>query len=334
MHQFGLLHAGKVLRVALACAALVALSACATDPSSPSSQAAAQQAAAPVATQAGAMPAPASNTTVAELQGLIRDHKVDELRTIYNASYGASMLFKPDDLTYYVVLFQQRDFWQVYKTKSIQQADAAYRTFAARTAELAQADFDRIRLQAENVKAQELLNARMARLGTLQADDALRRQQDQEVAQRQTQIYAETDRLNQQQQIARNQLTTLQRQIEALQAEQNRLTGQGRAPASRRTSRATSSSRTAHKATSYRRTYYYHGKKRVVVHKAATVAPTAQPVQQEAAPQAEQEQDSSSQSQQAASQQPAATQQQAAAPAASSAAQAGSQPQSSPQSSQ
>lgn len=269
MHQFGLLRAGKVLRVALACAALIGLSACATNPSS--SEASQQVDVKPVATTPVAPQAdvPASNTTVAELQGLIRDHKVDELRTIYNASYGASMLFKPDDLTYYVVLFQQRNFWQVVKTKSSQQANMAYQAFAARTAELAQADFDRIRLEAENAKAQELLNARLARLGTLQADQALRQQQDQQVVARQNQINAETDRLNQQQEIARSQLSNLQRQIDALQAEQNRLSGIVNRPTySRRYSRP------VHR--SYKRAYTYH--KRKVVHRAAPVAkPMAEP---------------------------------------------------------
>ncbi|HEY0297038.1 MAG TPA: DUF2968 domain-containing protein, partial [Bordetella sp.] len=134
-------------------------------------------------------------------------------------------LFKPDDLTYYVALFQQRDFWQVVKTKSSQQAEATYRLFASRTAELAQIDFERIRLQAENAKAEEQLNARLARLNTLQADQALRVQQDQQVADRQTQLRAETDRLGQQQQDVRDQLRDLQRQIEALQADQNRVPG-------------------------------------------------------------------------------------------------------------
>ena len=279
MHQFGLLRAGKVLRVALACAALIGLSACATNSSS--SEASQQVDVKPVAAN-GASPVapqvdvPASNTTVAELQGLIRDHKVDELRTIYNASYGASMLFKPDDLTYYVVLFQQRNFWQVVKTKSVQQADMAYQSFAARTAQLAQADFDRIRLEAENVKAQELLNARLAHLGTLQADQTLRQQQDQQVAARQNQINAETDRLNQQQQIARTQLTNLQRQIDALQAEQNRLSGIVNRPVYSR-----HYTRPVHR--SYKRTYTY--RKRKVVHKAAPAA-KMQAEPQSAAPQA------------------------------------------------
>lgn len=264
MHQFGLLRAGKVLRVALACAALIGLSACATNPSSSEAapqvdvKPAAASGAAPVAPQADV---PASNTTVAELQDLIRDHKVDELRTIYNASYGASMLFKPDDLTYYVVLFQQRNFWQVVKTKSVQQADMAYRSFAARTAELAQADFNRIRLEAENAKAQELLNARLAHLGTLQADQALRQQQDQQVATRQNQINAETDRLNQQQQIARSQLSNLQRQIDALQAEQNRLSGIINRPAASR-----HYARPAHQT--YKKPSYTYRRRRAV-HKAA-----------------------------------------------------------------
>lgn len=280
MHQFGLLRAGKVLRVALACAALIGLSACATNPSSSeASQVAAKPAAdsaAPVAPQAEV---PVANTTVAELQGLIRDHKVDELRTIYNASYGASMLFKPDDLTYYVVLFQQRNFWQVVKTKSLQQADMAYKAFTLRTAELAQADFERIRLEAENAKAQELLNARLARLSTLQADQALRQQQDQQVAARQNLIDAETDRLNQQQQIARSQLNNLQRQIEALQAEQDRLSGivNRSAPRGRYV-------RPVHRT--YKKSHYYSYRKKKTAYRAPAVHAVKAKVKPKPAPQA------------------------------------------------
>lgn len=280
MHQFGLLRAGKVLRVALACAALIGLSACATNPSSSeASQVAAKPAAdgtAPVAPQAEV---PVANTTVAELQGLIRDHKVDELRTIYNASYGASMLFKPDDLTYYVVLFQQRNFWQVVKTKSLQQADMAYKAFTIRTAELAQADFERIRLEAENAKAQQLLNARLARLSTLQADQALRQQQDQQVAARQNLIDAETNRLNQQQQIARSQLNNLQRQIEALQAEQDRLSGIVNRSAPRRRY-----VRPAHRT--YKKSNYHYYRKKKPAYRAPVVHDAKAKVKPKPAPQA------------------------------------------------
>ena len=96
-------------------------------------------------------PAPAARpaSTVAELQSLIQNRQVSELRTTYNGTYGASLLFKPDDLTYYVALFQQKDFWRVVKTQSDKQAEATYRAFAGQSMELAEVDIQRIRLQAE-----------------------------------------------------------------------------------------------------------------------------------------------------------------------------------------
>ena len=40
---------------------------------------------------------PAASGDVAELQQMIRDGKVRELRTTYNGSYGASLLYYPDE---------------------------------------------------------------------------------------------------------------------------------------------------------------------------------------------------------------------------------------------
>lgn len=224
MHRFGL-----CLRMALIGAALAGLSACAATPAQEKAErpvvqqvADAKDGAAPVVPPPAAGAAPVAASTVAELQELIKNRKVNELRTTYNGSYGASLLFRPDDLTYFVALFQQRDFWQVVKTPSHQNAEATYRAFAGRTADLARIDFERIRLQAENAKAEKELNDRMARLNMLQADQALRVQQDQQVASRQAQMQAEAGRLSQQQQDVRAQLRDVQHRIDALQVEQGR----------------------------------------------------------------------------------------------------------------
>lgn len=181
-----------------------------------------QAAAAPVEPPA---PAPAARpaSTVSELQGLIQARQVSELRTTYNGSYGASLLYKPDELTYYVALFQQKDFWRVLKTKSVKQAESTYRAFASKTAELAEVDIQRIRLQAEYAHAEKQLGARNAELTALQADQALRQQQEQQVAARQAQSRQEADALSEQRQEVRSQLRAMQRQIDALQAEQARV---------------------------------------------------------------------------------------------------------------
>ncbi|OZI30472.1 hypothetical protein CAL29_20825 [Bordetella genomosp. 10] len=187
----------------------------ARDPAAPVTPPAA--AAAPLPASASA---PAPTSTVAELQQLIQSRQVTELRTTYNGSYGASLLFKSEDLAYYVALFQQKNFWRVVKTPSEAQAESTYRAFAQQSAELASADIRRIKLQAEYAHNERLLAQRSAELNTLQADAALRKSQEAQVAARQEQARQETQALNEQQQDVRQQLRDLQRQIDALQAQQ------------------------------------------------------------------------------------------------------------------
>lgn len=213
-------------RMALLGAALSGLAACASaQPEAPRptvKQVEDPQAAAkPVTPPAAPAARPAS--TVAELQDLIQSRQVSELRTAYNGTYGASLLFKPEDLTYYVALFQQKDFWRVLKTVSEKQAESTYRAFAAQSAELAEVDIKRIKLQAEYAHAEKLLASRSAQLSTLQADRALRMQQEQQVAARQEQSRQETTALADQQKDVRQQLRDLQRQIDSLQAQQAKI---------------------------------------------------------------------------------------------------------------
>jgi hypothetical protein len=162
--------------------------------------------------------APAS--TVSELQHLIQSHQVTELRTTYNGSYGASLLFKADDLVYYVALFQDKNFWRVLKTRSDSNAEATYRAFAGQSSDLAAVDIQRIKLQAENARSDRLLSQRSTELTALQADQALRQQQEQQVAARQQQSREQTQALEDQQKDVRQQLRDLQRQIATLQAQQ------------------------------------------------------------------------------------------------------------------
>lgn len=162
----------------------------------------------------------AANSTVNELQSLIQSRQVAELRTTYNGTYGASLLFKADDLNYYIALFQQKEFWRVIKTSSEKQAEDTYKSFTAKSAKLAEVDLRRIRLQAESARAGQLLAARNAQLTTLQADLAVRQQQEQQVAVRQAQSRQEAALLANQQKDVREQLRQLQNQIDALQAQQ------------------------------------------------------------------------------------------------------------------
>ena len=224
-------------RMALLGTALSGLAACAVaqpeEPRPTVKQVEDTQAASTPVTPPASAPALAArpSSTVSELQSLIQNRQVSELRTAYNGTSGASLLFKPDDLTYYVALFQQKDFWRVLKTQSDKQAESTYRAFAAQSADLAEVDIKRIKLQAETAHAEKLLAARSAELSTLQADRALRLQQEQQVAARQEQSRQEATALAEQEKDVRQQLRDLQRQIDALQAQQAQVAG---APAQKR----------------------------------------------------------------------------------------------------
>src|SRR3546814_1823172 len=93
-------------------------------------------------------------------------------------------------------------------------AESTYRAFAQQSAELAEVDIKRIKLQAEYARSERVLAERSSELATLQADQSLRRQQEQQVAARQEQARQQAAALSQQQQQLRKELSAMQRQIE------------------------------------------------------------------------------------------------------------------------
>lgn len=168
------------------------------------------------ATAANGIP---GNSTVAELQQLIQDRSLNEMRTSYNGRYGASLLFKRDTLTYYVALFQQRNFWRVVKTDSEAHAERVYESFLTQTRDLASVDLRRIRLDAERVRTESLITSNENRLTALQNDMLVRQQQEERVSVAQLQARQEAAALASEQQAAREQLVNLERRIQTLEAE-------------------------------------------------------------------------------------------------------------------
>ncbi|MDX3907747.1 MAG: DUF2968 domain-containing protein [Pigmentiphaga sp.] len=168
-----------------------------------------------------------ANSTMAELQQLIQNRALNELRTTYNGNYGASLLFKADDLTYYVALFQQKNFWRVLKTTSESQAEQTYKAFVEQTVQLADVDIRRIKLDAERAVTEKLISANETRLTALQNDLTMQRQQEQQVQARQEQARQEAAALANERQAAREQLNALQRQIRMLEEQQAKLENAG-----------------------------------------------------------------------------------------------------------
>ncbi len=165
----------------------------------------------------------ANSSTMAELQQLIQARSLNELRTTYNGNYGASLLFKADELVYYVAMFQQKNFWRVVKTKSEPQAEQTYQAFVDQTAQLAEVDIRRIKLDAERANTEKLIATNEGRLNALQSDLSVQRQQEQQVAARQEQARQEAAALANDRQVAKEQLIALQRQIRALEEQQAKI---------------------------------------------------------------------------------------------------------------
>lgn len=163
----------------------------------------------------------AAGSTVSYLRELMDSHQLTELRTTYNGTYGASLLFQADKLTYFVALFHDKAFWRVIRTDSEKDADSIYRTFAAQTEKLAQVDIDALRLQAGKKYAEQMVALNEQRLSTLRQDAARRQQQAQQVAALQQQARQQAVSLSSDLRATSNQLTTVQQNIRQLEAQQD-----------------------------------------------------------------------------------------------------------------
>ncbi|MEX3633166.1 DUF2968 domain-containing protein [Paraburkholderia sp. BR14320] len=154
---------------------------------------------------------------VAELQQMIHGSDLSELRTTYNGSYGASLLFYGKEMTYYVALFQQKNFWRVIKTQDASRAELIYKDFARQTMQLSDVEIRRTQLEAQKAFTQRLVALSQERASRLQADLDVARQQQSIVASQQEQKRAEATELAQQKAAAQDQLRVAQRQVRNLQ---------------------------------------------------------------------------------------------------------------------
>ncbi|WP_028227154.1 DUF2968 domain-containing protein [Paraburkholderia ferrariae] len=154
---------------------------------------------------------------VAELQQMIRGSDLNELRTTYNGTYGASLLFYGKEMTYYVALFQNKTFWRVIKTTDETRAEAIYRDFALKTQQLSEVEIRRIRLEAQKAFTDRIIALTQDHANRLQADLAVARQQQALVADQQKQTRDQANALQAQKTAAQDQLRELQRQVRELQ---------------------------------------------------------------------------------------------------------------------
>ncbi|WP_048986595.1 DUF2968 domain-containing protein [Burkholderia cenocepacia] len=189
-----------------------------------------QQASAPVAAipvidsqaQTSVQPQAGETTgpsTVDDLQRQIQAHSLTEMRTSYNGSYGASLLFNVKDGAYFVALFQQKAFWRVIKTYDETRAEAIYRDFSHQAERLAVNELRAAKLESQKAQMDKQIEVTQDRARRLQADISIARQQQAAVADRQKSVRSETAALQVQQAQLQSQLRALQQQVRSLQRE-------------------------------------------------------------------------------------------------------------------
>jgi hypothetical protein len=154
---------------------------------------------------------------VAELMQMIHDSQLTELRTTYNGSYGASLFFYPQEMTYYVTLFQDKHFWRVIKSQDDARAEAIYADFVQRTAQLAEVEIRRTQLRAQKAFVENVIALSENRARRLQADLDVARTQQAKVDDYQHQTQSEAVALRAEKEKAQAQLQQVQNEVVQLQ---------------------------------------------------------------------------------------------------------------------
>ncbi|HDR9183440.1 TPA: DUF2968 domain-containing protein [Burkholderia vietnamiensis] len=154
---------------------------------------------------------------VAELTQLLHDGRMVEMRTTYNGSYGASLMFDPREMTYYVALFQDKQLWRVIKSQDKSRAQMVYENFVQQTVQLADVELRRTELQAQKAFLERVIALQANRAQQLQADLSIARSQQAEVAQRQRSAREQAQALQVEKRAAQSQLRDLQEQVRQLE---------------------------------------------------------------------------------------------------------------------
>lgn len=169
------------------------------------------------AAQAASATDTAVQGNVAELTQMLHDGRIVEMRTTYNGSYGASLMFDPREMTYYVALFQDKHLWRVIKSQEKNRAEMVYENFVLQTVQLADVEIRRTELQAQKTFLERVIALQANRAQQLQADLSVARSQQAEVAQRQKSAQEQTQALQVEKRAAQVQLRDLREQVRQLE---------------------------------------------------------------------------------------------------------------------
>ncbi|KVV37147.1 hypothetical protein WT27_18495 [Burkholderia territorii] len=166
---------------------------------------------------AASAPEAGAQGNVAELTQMLHDGRIVEMRTTYNGSYGASLMFDPREMTYYAALFQDKHLWRVIRSQDKSRAEMVYANFVQQTVQLADVEIRRTELQAQKTFLERVIALQANRAQQLQADLNVARGQQAEVAQRQKAAQEQAHALQIEKRAAQVQLRDLQEQVRQLE---------------------------------------------------------------------------------------------------------------------
>jgi septin family protein len=169
------------------------------------------------APQAPAAPTAASGGTVAELQQLLAQKRLTELRTTYNGDYGTSLLLVNEGTTAYVALTYRKELWRVYKFASVTPAEGAYDTLARQTED----DLRRAVVAGEKAQLEREAHAAEQRAATLGQEVRMMQAQRQKMREEQQTMRQETQALDVERRAYKAQIDSLQQQIRLLEKQLN-----------------------------------------------------------------------------------------------------------------
>ncbi|WP_439890573.1 DUF2968 domain-containing protein [Ralstonia sp. 25C] len=173
------------------------------------------------APQAPAAPTAASGGTVAELQQLLAQKRLTELRTTYNGDYGTSLLLVNEDTTAYVALSYRKELWRVYKFASVAPAEGAYETLARQTRTWAEDDLRRAVTAGQKAQLEREAQAAEQRATSLGQEVRIMQAQRQKMLEEQQSMRQQTQALDVERRAYKAQIDSLQQQIRLLEKQLN-----------------------------------------------------------------------------------------------------------------
>ncbi|NIE68525.1 DUF2968 domain-containing protein, partial [Burkholderia sp. Ax-1719] len=127
--------------------------------------------------------------------------------------------FYPPEMTYYVVLFQDKHFWRVIRSQDEARSESIYANFVQQTQRLAEVEIRRMQIEAQKAFIDRVIAINEDRARRLQADIDVARTQQARVDDYQRQAQGSAAALNAEKIQAQAQLRELQNQVDQLQRE-------------------------------------------------------------------------------------------------------------------